>query len=82
MRTVVTHTSANISKLTISPSQKEIRIKICESDFKNKDIILSGIDDIIKNNKIGILTHRSKIILIDGNYCVDFYDNKKLSIQL
>lgn len=82
MRTVVTAALGTVSKLTVSPSEDEVRIKICEEDIPNKDIILAGIHRIVKSIEVGEQTLRTKIIYEPGKYRLHYYGNRPLVISI
>lgn len=82
MRTVVTVATGAVSKLTVSPSEDEVRIKICEEDMPNKDILLAGIHRIVKSIEVGQQTFRTKIRYEEGKYRLFYYGGRPLVISI
>jgi hypothetical protein len=79
MKTVITYTETTCSKFTISPLENQLRIKICQKDIENKDIILAAVVDVIKNNTVPESSYRDKIKKVDNHY-IFTYKGKKHSV--
>ncbi len=81
---IVSENNSNANKVTISPEDMQIRIKISPSHMHNKDVILELIHETYKNfdgKSLPKETLRNKIMFKNNRYIL-FYKGEKFEQEV